>query len=413
MRLSSKPWLVLFSAFGIHLLLGTVYAWSFFQTLLGEETGWSNTQIIWAFSLTIFFLGVAAAWGGLNLDKLGPSKLTLLGGLLYALGYLITAIALYYQWLWLLYLGFGGISGIGLGLAYVTPVATVAKWFTIYQGLATGFVVMGFGLGALVMSKIIAPLLLYYFSYDLPLTFLAIGVLFLCIIPFLALFLTNPQKNSQNLESSVSASSLYSRLTILLQPSFFLLWLMFFINIVAGMVFIAFQAPLLHDLLLNKTADLSQQELISLGATLIAVSSICNGLGRFTWAGISDRLGRIFTFRLLFIGQIIVFLALITTESPLLFSLFVSFILLCYGGGFGLMPALIKERVGSQDMAFVYGAILTAWSMGGIVGPQLVAYLKDYHSILVGLLTYIIASVLLTIGLLLSFLLPKTPTIIH
>ena len=129
-----KKWLIAIMGTLTHLSLGTVYAWSFFQTPITELVGWSNTQVAWAFSLSIFMLGVMAAWGGTKIDKYGPRKLAITGGVMYALGYIISAYALSSGILWLLYLAFGILGGAGLGLAYVTPVATVSKWFTDKQG---------------------------------------------------------------------------------------------------------------------------------------------------------------------------------------------------------------------------------------------------------------------------------------
>ncbi|MDD2688102.1 MAG: MFS transporter, partial [Bacteroidales bacterium] len=144
----------------LQLVLGTVYAWSFFQKPIISGYGWSNVQTMWIFSLAILFLGLSAAVGGMMLPKYGPRKLASLGALLYGAGYLISAYAMHISSLSLFYIGFGVIGGIGLGLGYVTPVATASKWFPDKKGLITGMVVMGFGLGALFMSKIIAPLLM-------------------------------------------------------------------------------------------------------------------------------------------------------------------------------------------------------------------------------------------------------------
>lgn len=187
----------------------------------------------------------------------------------------------------------------------------------------------------------------------------------------------------------------------------FILWLLFAINIIAGMVFIAFQSPLLQSLLLAQNPELPKASLVSQGATLIALSSAFNGAGRFLWGSISDLLGRIRSFRMLLLVQVLIFILLTQTSSPLVFSVLVCGILLCYGGGFGVMPSLIKELYGAQLMPVMYGSILTAWSLGGIIGPQLVAYLLDQHGNQAGLFSFLVSGILLLLGLLLSFVLPK------
>lgn len=410
-----KKWFIAFAGVLVHLLLGTVYAWSYFQSPIVAYTGWNNTQVAWAFSLSIFMLGLAAAWGGLKLPKYGPKKLAMIGGVLYALGYILSAAALEYHLLWLLYLSYGLIGGTGLGLAYVTPVATVSKWFTKHQGLATGLVVMGFGFGALVMSKILAPIFMSINNGDLSKTFLYIGVIFIFLLPFFAWFLEDPKQITTTKHTTITDKPLQY---IFAKP-FLVLWSMFLINITAGMVFIAFQSPLLQDLLFNQLPqgiDTSSTEirlsLAASGATLIAISSVFNGAGRFTWAALSDKIGRLKTFRILLLVQAIVFIILLFVQQPTIFSVLVCIILLCYGGGFGLIPSLIKDSYGSKLMAVMYGSILTAWSIGGIIGPQLVAYMKDYHASNAGFLVYLVSGSLLIVGFSLSFFYKNTKQLV-
>ena len=133
-RPAPNRWLIAAAGTALQLCLGTVYAWSYFQGPLMERYGWTNAQVSWTFSLAICCLGLAAAWGGLQLPRFGPRKLAVGGGILFALGYLIAALALYCHCLPLLYFGYGVVGGCGLGLAYVTPVATVAKWFPDKKG---------------------------------------------------------------------------------------------------------------------------------------------------------------------------------------------------------------------------------------------------------------------------------------
>ena len=176
----------------IQVCLGTVYAWSFFQIYLVRQHGWTFTETAWAFSITIFSLGVAAAWAGAALPRLGPRKLALAGSLMFSSGYLFASLALYLDSLTLFYLGYGVIGGAGIGLGYVTPVATVAKWFPDRKGLATGVVVMGFGIGAFLLSKLLAPLLLVQSDGDLPPVFLYLGLVFAAILIPSSLLLQDP-----------------------------------------------------------------------------------------------------------------------------------------------------------------------------------------------------------------------------
>lgn len=383
-------WLIAVMGVILQLCLGTVYAWSYFQKPLVETYHWGNSPVAWVFSLAILFLSLAAAVGGALLPRFGPRRLAMLGGTCFGLGYLLAAAALRIHSLPLLYLGYGIIGGTGLGLGYVTPVATAAKWFPDKKGLVTGMVVMGFGLGALLMSKIFAPLLMQLAHGNLVLVFGALGIIFLVITLPVASFLRNPpegyvpagfqpaaldagQQAAESFHVSV-AQAIGSR-------TFALMWLVFFCNIVAGIMFIGFQSPMLQDILKFKDPALTATQLAAFGATLIAISSIFNGIGRFFWGGLSDKLKRAETFRILLGTQVIAFELLLlmgNAISPWIFGLLVCYVLLCYGGGFGTMPSFVLDVFGWRLMPMVYGSILTAWGAAGIVGPQLVALIKDH-----------------------------------
>lgn len=390
---SSTPnrWVIAIMGVLLQLCLGTVYAWSYFQKPLAETYHWGNSQVAWVFSLAILFLSLAAALGGALLPKVGPRRLAMLGGACFGVGYLLAAVALRIHSLPLLYLGYGVIGGTGLGLGYVTPVATAAKWFPDKKGFITGMVVMGFGLGALLMSKIFAPLLMQFAQGNLVIVFGALGVIFLAITLPVASFMRNPP--SGYVPPGWRSPDAPAANKVVVQPDearigqaigslkFGMMWLVFFCNIVAGIMFIGFQSPMMQDILKFKNPALTAAQLAAYGATLIAISSIFNGVGRFFWGGLSDKLKRAQTFRVLLGTQVIAFellLILGKSVSPWIFGLLVCYILLCYGGGFGTMPSFVLDVFGAKLMPLVYGCILTAWGAGGIVGPQLVALIKDH-----------------------------------
>lgn len=412
MRTNSR-WLIAIMGTVLQLGLGTVYAWSFFQSPIAEKYNWSNTEVAWAFSLAIFMLGISAAWGGTVMPKFGPKKLAIIGGLLYASGYFISSVALAQHSLLLLYLGFGIVGGIGLGLAYVTPVTTASKWFPDKQGLVTGMVVMGFGLGAVLMSKILAPVFMQMTEGNMGKVFLYIGFTMLVLLPLSASFLRFPDNEKEQNASSVVREKLPVKQAVF-SRQFILMWSIFMFNVVAGMIFISFQSPLLQDLLKLKMpqgTDFNAVEvathLASAGATLIAFSSLFNGLGRFAWGAASDKIGRIQTFRILMGAQAIVFLILIFLKQPIVFSVLVCFVLLCYGGGFGVIPSFVKDVFGTKLMPVVYGAMLTAWGVGGIIGPQIVAFMKDNYGANAGIYSFAVGLGILIIGFILTLIFKK------
>lgn len=412
-KVNSSRWFIAIMGTLLQVVLGTVYAWSFFQKPITIEYGWSNVQTMWIFSLAILFLGLSAAIGGIILPKYGPRKLASTGALLYGLGYLISAYAMYVSSLNLFYIGFGIIGGVGLGLGYVTPVATVLKWFPDKKGFITGMVVMGFGLGALAMSKFIAPILLKITDGNMIQVFSLIALVLMAIGIPAGLMMKNPPEDfipKDYVPPAMNTTTLKYEggLTVkdsLLTLKFVGMWLIFFLNISAGIIFISLQSPMLQDLLRIKNSTISTESLTVAGATLIAVSSVFNGLGRFFWGGISDKIGRIQVFRLILSSQILVFIIMIFTTNPWVFSLLVCYVLLCYGGGFGTMPSYVLDVFHAKLMPITYGVILTAWSMGGIVGPQVAAFIRDFYSNtpeMIGPKTYLAGIVLLSIGLLIS-----------
>ncbi len=367
-------WLIAGMGTLLQLCLGAVYAWSWFQKPLTEGYGWTNAQVAWTFSFAIGFLGLAAAAGGVALPRFGPRTLAVTGSLLFGAGHLLAALALELRALPLLWLGYGVVGGIGLGLGYVTPVATAAKWFPDKKGLVTGMVVMGFGFGALLMSKAIAPALMTLAGGRLPLVFAGAGAIMGGAGLVAALYMRNPP-------AAAAASMAGSGTAVADAPTdwrrFALMWLVFFCNITAGIAIIGFQSPLFQDLWRQKDATLAPAALAAAGATLIGVSSLFNGLGRLLWGAASDRLGQLGVFRLMLGTQIAAFVALAFVREPWLFGTLICYVLLCYGGGFGVMPAFVLNTFGARRMPVLYGCILTAWSAAGVVGPQVVAQLKD------------------------------------
>jgi OFA family oxalate/formate antiporter-like MFS transporter len=415
--LSAQRWVIAAMGTVLMLCLGTVYAWSFFQGLLVREFkdvfGWTNTQVAWIFSFAIFFLGVTAAWAGAQLPKRNPRTVAMTGGMLFAAGCAVAAIAFSIKSLVLLYAGYGVMGGIGLGLGYVTPVATIARWFPDKKGLATGMVVMGFGLGALFMSKVLAPLLLDLTHRNLVSVFLLLAGVFLVLGVGAAAFMKNPPAGwlPEGCEKPAAKAACDEVEEIplakaILSSRFLSLWIVFFCNITAGISIISFQSPLFQDLWKRFSPELAAAVLAGFGATLVAVSSLFNGAGRFLWGAASDRIGRSRTFRVMLASEMLVFALLVITKNPWVFAVLVCWVLLCYGGGFGAMPSFIGDVFGSPLMPAVYGVILTAWAAAGVVGPQIFAALQDRLSAAAASTwSFIVAGAFVILGLGLSFLL--------
>ena len=417
----SGRWFMAAMATLLMVCLGTVYAWSYFQTPIMKAYGWNNTQVSLIFSFAILFLGISAAFGGVWLPKIGPRKMAMAGSILFGLGYAVAGLALSIRSLPLLYIGYGVIGGTGLGLGYVTPVTTIAKWFPDKKGLATGMVIMGFGFGALVMTKILAPILMAWSGNNLVAVFLALACLFFVLTFLASLCLKNPPAGWSLDKSPVKGTKAAKAKAVTQAPKspaeafkeakgdifslrFLLVWIMFFCNISAGIAIVGFQSPLFQDLWHKTDPALSLEVLAGFGATLIAITSLFNGVGRFFWGTVSDRAGRVKTFRILLGSELIIFIALILSGSPWLFAVLLCWVLLCYGGGFGTMPATISELFGQSKMTVIYGVVLTAWAAGGVVGPQITAFLKDKVPEKASTLSLIVGACFVGAGFLVSLL---------
>jgi OFA family oxalate/formate antiporter-like MFS transporter len=424
-------WTIAIMATLLQLALGTVYAWSFWQKPLVATYGWTNTQAAWAFSIAILALGFGAAFGGIKMaqGKIPPKVLAMIGGLMFGVGYFIAAYALSTQSLVLLYVGYGIIGGWGLGMGYVTPVAVAAKWFPDKKGLITGMVVMGFGFGALLMAKILGPIALNMAGGNLVAVFYMLGAVMLVLTLIPGYFMINPPTGwvlPSRLEIHAAGPAAAAEMKVnktdeyhesitagecLASGRFVMMWLVLFLNVCAGIMFISFQSPMLQDIL-KKAYDSVQlsdpaviAKLAAAGATLIGISSLFNGIGRFFWGGISDRIGRTNAFRLMLASQVVVFIGLLFIESAVIFGIGVCYVLLCYGGGFGTMPSYVLDTYGPRLMPFVYGVILTAWGFGGVVGPQIVAYFKDNFAAQAGRYVFMSAAALLGLGVVLTLIL--------
>ncbi len=403
---------ILASCAGLQMCLGTVYAWSYFQKMLVEQFGWTYTETAWAFSITIFSLGMSAAWAGIKLPQLGPRKLALAGSLMFSGGYLIGSFALEMDIQMLFYVGYGVIGGAGIGFGYVTPVATAAKWFPDHKGMATGITVMGFGVGAILLIKGLAPVL-EQTQDDLTMVFFWLGIIFACILIPLSLLICDPPPDFDPTKSAgekAPAAQPESEpappvRACLASPEFAVMWTVFFFNIAAGISVISFQSPLLQDVWGLADPSLEPEVLAAYGATLIAVTSLCNGVGRLLWGLLSDRIGRVRVFRILLGSQVVVFGILMTETNPWIFSILVCYILLCFGGGFATMPSFVSDVFGTQRMSAVYGTILTAWAAAGVFGPLYVGHLKDQYPDRAVTYCFLIGVVMLVLGYIFTYLL--------
>jgi MFS transporter, OFA family, oxalate/formate antiporter len=364
---SSLPnrWVLATTAFLMQLALGSVYAWSVFLKPVISLYHVSRLQANLTFSIVLLALGVTAGFGGYLNNRFGPRAIATAGGILYGLGVLLAAFAA--PNIFILYLTFGIIGGIGIGLGYIVALAMLIKWFPDRRGFITGLAVAGFGAGALITSPVAAALIT---SVGLGSTFLYLGIAYLVVIVIVAQFFRTAPDGYAPVGWTPSVRQQTDRSTrdytlpeALRLPRWYILWLILALNVVAGAALISVASPLAQKF--------TGVDAVT-AALLVSVIGIFNGAGRLFWGWLSDGIGRPFAFLSMFVIQVIVFALLPSINSYALLLIPAAIIALCYGGGFGTMPAFAADFFGPKNAGTIYGAMLTAWSAGGIVGPILI-----------------------------------------
>lgn len=356
----------------LHLMLGSTYAWSVYRNPIMQQTGWDPATVAFAFSLAIFCLGLSAAFMGTLVEKCGPRVTGSISAVLYAAGNIMTGLAIDRQEIWLLYLGYGIIGGLGLGAGYITPVSTIIKWFPDKRGLATGLAIMGFGLASLLTSPVAQWLIA---TKGLVATFYLLGLVYLVVMLLASQFIKKP--TSHELASLMERSTgqnndLTKGMTAkeaLKTKSFYLLWMILFLNIACGLGLISVVAPMAQDL-----AGLTPEA----AAIVVGLMGIFNGFGRLLWAGLSDYIGRPLTVMLLFLVNIAMTSSLIFVHQPFFFVAAMAILMTCYGAGFSLIPPYLSDLFGAKELAMLHGYILTAWAMAALVGPMLLSFTFEW-----------------------------------
>src|SRR5215213_6361650 len=366
----TNRWLIAAAGVLMQVALGAVYAWSVFRKPLSEEYDASVSTVNVAFTLTIVFLGISAYFGGLWMAKAGPRKVAMTAGLLYGTGVILASLAS--SSVTLLYLTYGVIAGIGIGLRYIVPIATLIKWFPDKRGVITGIAVAGFVAGAVLTAPIAKSLISSMGVFE---TFAILGVLYAVMVVGASFFIKNPPEGYKpegwepdTTERADRSGREFEFGQAVRTWQWYALWSLLFLNVTAGIAVISEAAPMAEEIGgASATA----------AASLVSLIAIFNGFGRFAWASFSDVIGRRWVFLSMFVLQIGLFLLLPNAGSYALFAVLACAILLCYGGGFGTMPAFAADYFGSKNVGQVYGAMLTAWGIAGVVGPQLISYIKD------------------------------------
>src|SRR5258707_992594 len=320
---TANRWVIAIAGVFLQIALGAVYAWSVFRVPLSKQFGWSLSQVTLTFTISIFVLGFAAFFGGLWMARRGPRVVALTGAVLYGLGVFLASFS--ENKLWWLYLSYGFIGGLGLGLGYIVPVAVLVKWFPDKRGLITGIAVGGFGAGALITAPVATRLIQ---SVGVLNTFAFLGIAFLVVTVVASLFMQNPPEGwrPEGWTPTASQTSQRSRSDYTLGEAlktwqWYALWLLLFLNTFAGISIISQEAPIFQELVKVSAV---------VAASMVGVASIGNAVGGVFWAWGSDAISRRATFFLMFLIQIVLFWFLPNITGVTLMTILTFIVLMCY-----------------------------------------------------------------------------------
>ncbi|MDE1163583.1 MAG: OFA family MFS transporter [Acidobacteriaceae bacterium] len=388
-------WLVPPAALAIHLSIGQVYAFSVFKNPLlalhgADGLAWSLKEVGYIFSLAIAVLGISAALFGAWLEKAGPRKAMVYAAICFGLGFEIASMGAAHHSLALIYLGYGVVGGVGLGLGYISPVSTLIKWFPDRPGLSTGMAIMGFGGGALIGAPLGNNLMAHFKAAGdanpIPHTWMVMGALYFLLMLYGAFTIRVPAKDwkPEGFVPKQSTNALISSHNVAVEqawktPQFWLLWIVLCTNVTAGIGILEQAAPMIQDFFKGSIGPVA-------ATGFVGLLSLFNMAGRFLWATVSDFIGRKATYFCFFVIGPLMFFFLPLSESNHMNSVVLFVTLACvalsmYGGGFATIPAYLKDLFGGYNVSAIHGRLLTAWSTAGIIGPLIVNGVLDHYKV--------------------------------
>ena len=386
-------WLIPPAALCVHLCIGQAYAFSVFNLPMTKLIGitqsapqdWKLTELGWIFSLAIFILGTSAALLGRWVEEAGPRKAMFTAALCFGGGFLVSAFGVCLHNLWIVYLGYGVLGGIGLGLGYISPVSTLIKWFPDRPGMATGMAIMGFG-GAAFIAAPLSVWLMAKFStpnhVGVAETFIILGFIYLCFMMVGAAIVRVPPP-SWAPEGYVAPAQSKRLVTdqhvyvydALKTPQFWLIWWILCLNVTAGIGVLGQASAMSQEMFHGRITAVA-------ASGLVGLFSLFNMGGRFVWSSVSDYIGRKNTYFVFFALGTFLY-ALVPSAGAMgsvgLFVFCYAVIFSMYGGGFATVPAYLRDMFGTRYVGAIHGLLLTAWSMAGIFGPVLVNYIREYN----------------------------------
>lgn len=355
----------------LHGSIGTVYCWTLVKDQIAEQIGSSKSSVEWAFSLAIFFLGMSAAFAG-NVVEKNIHKSSLIAALCFSIGMAGTGFFIAQKSLMGIFLSYGVIMGIGLGLGYLSPVKTLMLWFKEQKGLATGLAVAGFGAAKVIASPIM-EMLMKKVEISTMFYILAVAYFILMFLGHLLLKKPDGWVEEHEAKSEHPVKDFIDKFKIFGNKTFLGIWLMFYINITCGLAIISQEKSIIVAVGLSSFVGL-----------ISSFTAVFNAAGRLGFSAAADKLkDRNTIFKIIFaLSIIITALAIITgsiTNSIVPLSILLLFVINAgYGGGFSNIPTLLSDHFGMKTISAVHGIALSAWAFAGLTGNQMAAFIVKH-----------------------------------
>jgi OFA family oxalate/formate antiporter-like MFS transporter len=363
---TTNRWIMVVAALVMQLCLGVLYSWSVFRGPLMKELGWTVREAGYPFMASLFFFTLGMIFAGRWQDKVGPRKVAIFGGLLLGAGALLAGVL--YKTVPGLVFAYGLLGGLGVGFAYVTPIATCIKWFPDMRGTITGLAVCGFGAGTLIFGPLISKLIAVSGIAN---AFYAVGLIMLIgVCGAGAVFKVPPAVyrpagwNPPAPPPGTAVKVDWTPAEMTGSRQFYLLWTIYLIGAAAGLMIIGQAVPIGVEV-----AKIDK----AVAAGGLGTMALFNGLGRLVHGSISDRIGRKNTVLLMFAEYLVAFLLLLPhSDSFAKWLVGICIVGFGFGGFLALMPSLTADYFGTKSLGTNYGYMFTAYGIAGIGGPFMI-----------------------------------------
>lgn len=364
----------------IHISIGSVYAWSLFVKPISQYINKSESSVQFAFSLAIFFLGMSAAFGGKIVEK-NIKRSSLISCLCFCSGLLLTSIAIYLKSLFLVYIGYGVLMGIGLGVGYITPVKTLMLWFKEHKGLATGISVCAFGFA----SSVASPIITYLISHTtLTNSFIILALIYFVPMLIAHFIIKKPDGWKEDPNNNFKTFNMFKDI------KFIFIWIIIYLNIHCGLSLISIASPMLNELSINtKTITL-----------IVSIMGIFNGAGRLVFSTASDKFKhRVNIYLVIAVMSCVISIIASTFKLITFYEAILIIISACYGAGFSCLPTLLSDIYGMKNISKIHGLSLTAWAIAGLTGNQMSSIIKNITGSYTNVLYFLIGLYIIELSL--------------